>query len=451
MQQLYLGKKNSYAGVIFAIALLVLLVAEFCSFAIGAYFVFDQPVSNVVATTTVNSGGAVIKVNATGLQNATTRTVWLDPSIALGQNQTPYVQSGSGFILGNSSTGSSGTISTSYQIDSSTLSKIESDGDKVHSVWIIGVQSPQLTASGNLEQLTNDSEQNYTASAQGSGIVLFATLITFVLPVNFSFGELFIILWTIYLILFAIAMNGPIRNIISATKKSTTEGLTALFDNSMLATLIIFPIIVWLTVAISLLEAAGGVSTGSLPPADPLLEFVELTLAPLREEIGFRVIPIGIVALSILFSRGKVRDGLLALWHPARYLKKNDSPEQYSRHLKSIYVAMVVSAILFGLAHVLLGAGWGPGKILSAAVAGIGLAGLYYFYGFAATVLLHWSIDYFLAFFDLNSSFQTAGEWITLYTLALAVAGSLVLILVGLRTFRNRKIGLSPGAWFNRR
>lgn len=451
MQQLYLGKKNSYAGVIFAIALLVLLVAEFCSFAIGAYFVFDQPVSNVVATTTVNSGGAVIKVNATGLQNATTRTVWLDPSIALGQNQTPYVQSGSGFILGNSSTGSSGTISTSYQIDSSTLSKIESDGDKVHSVWIIGVQSPQLTASGNLEQLTNDSEQNYTASAQGSGIVLFATLITFVLPVNFSFGELFIILWTIYLILFAIAMNGPIRNIISATKKSTTEGLTALFDNSMLATLIIFPIIVWLTVAISLLEAAGGVSTGSLPPADPLLEFVELTLAPLREEIGFRVIPIGIVALSILFSRGKVRDGLLALWHPARYLKKNDSPEQYSRHLKSIYVAMVVSAILFGLAHVLLGAGWGPGKILSAAVAGIGLAGLYYFYGFAATVLLHWSIDYFLAFFDLNSSFQTAGEWITLYTLALAVAGSLVLILVGLRTFRNRKIGLSPGTWFNRR
>jgi hypothetical protein len=450
LQQSFFKKKTSYAGVIFSIALLILLAAEFCSFAIGAYFVYDAPVSNVVAITTTNSSGASLSVNATGLQNSTIRTIWVDPSITLGQNQTPYVQSGSGFILGNVTTSSSGNISKNFQIDSSTLSKIESDGQTVHTVWIIGVQSSQLASSGNLNELTNDSEQNYTASAQGSGIILFATLITFVLPINFSLGQLFLVLWTIYLILFAVAMNGPIRNMFSAIKRSTTEGLTSLFDNSMLATLIVFPVVVWVTVAISLLEAAGGVSTGSLPPADPLLEFVELTLAPLREEIGFRVIPIGIVALLILFSRGKLRDGLLALWHPARYLKKNDSPEAYSRHVKYIYVAMAISAVLFGLAHVLLGAGWGPGKILSAAVAGVGLAGLYYLYGFAATVLLHWSIDYFLAFFDLNSSFQTAGEWVTLYTLALAVAGSIVLLLVGLRTFRNRKLGLSPDNWFGR-
>ncbi len=132
----------------------------------------------------------------------------------------------------------------------------------------------------------------------------------------------------------------------------------------------------------------------------------------------------------------------MALWHPSRYLKKNDSPEQYKRHLKSIYVAIILSAILFGLAHVLLGAGWGPGKILSAAVAGLGLAGLYYLYGLPAAILLHWSIDYFLGLFDLSPSLQNLGGLITFYTLGLSVAGSIVLVMILVRKFRNKELGL---------
>lgn len=454
MEQSYFKEKKSYAGLVFSIALLILLVAEFASFAVGAYYVYDQPTSNVVAVTTPSgAAGAIVEVNATSLQNKTSRTIWLDPDISTNDNGSQFAETGTGFILGNATTNSSGDISANYTIDSSTLSKIESDGQKVHTLWVVGFASPSssLTSSGNTIALTNDSEQNYSAFTQGSGIILFVTLITFVVPINFNLGQLFIFLWTIYLILFAIAMNGPIRNIFSAIKASTTRGIETLFDNSMLATLIVFPVVTWLTVAISLAEAAGGVSTGSLPPTDPLLEFVELTLAPLREELGFRVIPIGVVALLILFSSRKYRDGLMALWHPSRYLKKNDSPEAYRRHMKYIYAAIFASAILFGLAHVLLGAGWGPGKILSAAVAGVGLAGLYYVYGFPATVLLHWSIDYFLAFFDLNPSLQNLGGAITFYTLALSVAGAVVLIFVALRTFRNRKIGLSPDTWFGRR
>jgi len=452
LEQSYFKEKKSYAGLIFSIALLVLLVAEFASFAVGAYYVYDHPTSNVVALTTASGTGAIVQVNATSLQNKTTRTVWLDPSISTEDNGTQYVETGTGFILGNATSNSSGDISANYTLDSSTLSKIESNGQKVHTVWVVGFVSPSssMTSSGNMLELTNDSEQNYSAFTQGSGIILFVTLLTFVVPINFNLGQLFIFLWTIYLILFAIAMNGPIKNILSAIRASTTRGIGALFDNSMLATLTVFPVVTWLTVAISLIEQAGGVSTGSLPPTDPLLEFVELTLAPLREEIGFRVIPIGLVALLVLFSSHKYRDGLMALWHPSRYLKKNDSPEAYRRHLNYVYAAIIVSAILFGLAHVLLGAGWGPGKILSAAVAGVGLAGLYYLYGFPATVLLHWSIDYFLAFFDLNPALQNFGSAITFYTLALSVAGAVVLIFVALRTFRNRKFGLSPGTWFGR-
>lgn len=431
-----------------SVALLVLLAAEFASFAVGAYYVYDQPTSNVFAETIHRGLGAIVEVNATSLDNSTKRIVWLDPNISTNASGTSFVLLGSGFELGNVTTNSTGGVSAGFRINSSTFASIQSDGQSVHTLWIIGL-APSST--GLSREMTDDSEQNYTAFTQGSGIILFVTLLVFEVPINFNLGQLFLVLWTIYLILFAVAMNGPIRNIISAIKASSTKGIASLFDNSMLATLIVFPVVTWVTVAISLLEQAGGVSTGSLPPTDPLLQFVELTIAPLREELGFRVIPIGVVTMIILFSSGNIRDGLLSLWHPSRYLKKNLSPEDYRRHMKAIYVTMAVSAILFGLAHVLLGAGWGPGKILSAAVAGVGLAGLYYVYGFPATVLLHWSIDYFLSVFDLNPALSNAGDLITLYTLALSVAGSIVLILLALQRFRNGKLGWSPDTWFNRR
>ena len=443
----YFTKKTSYAAVILGVALLILLAAEFSSFAVGAYFVYDKPASNVVAVTVRDSTGANLQVNASALKNSTERTVWIDPNVSINGNNSEFVDPNSGIVIGNVTTGSDGRISTSLHIDSSTLARIEGDGQSVHTVWIVG----EKTTSGNPRELSDDSEQNYTAATQGSGLIFFVTLLTFQIPITFNLGSLFLVLWTIYLILFAVALNGPIRNVWSAVKASAGKGTEALFDNSMLATLIVFPVVVWVTVALSLLEQAGGISTGSLPPADPLLQFVELSIAPLREELGFRVIPIGIAAMLILFSSGRFRDGLMALWHPARYLKKNDSPEKYRRHLTTIYVAIILSAILFGLAHVLLGAGWGPGKILSAAVAGVGLAGLYYLYGLPAAVLLHWSIDYFLSIFDLNAQFQNIGAVITFYTLALSVAGSLVLILLAVRRFRNGKFGLSQNTWSRQR
>jgi len=440
LQSNYFGKKRSYAGIIFSMALIILLFAEFSSFAVGAYYVYNSPISFVVAETSHSASGATLLVNATGLQNSSKRTVWIDPEVSTDANQTPYINTDSGVVIGNATTNSTGDISTSFKLDSASLSKIESDGQEVHEVWVVGLTSNYSGTSPSYKGITSDSEQNYSVETRGAGVTFFVTLITFDLPISFNLGQLFIVLWTIYLIMFAMAMNGPMKNIRSAIKKSASTGVSAVFDNSVLAMLVVFPVVTWVTVALSLLEQAGGISTGNLPPADPLLQLVELSIAPLREELGFRVVPIGLVALLILFSAGRFRDGLMALWHPARYLKKNDSPEQYKSHLRSIYVAIILSAVLFGLAHVLLGAGWGPGKILSAAVAGIGLAGLYYLYGLPAAILLHWSIDYFLGLFDLSPSLQNLGGLITLYTLALSVAGSIVLIIIFVRKFRNKQL-----------
>jgi hypothetical protein len=433
---------------VLAIALIVLVLFEFASFAIGAYYVYDQNVSYVSAQTTTSNQNTYLNITATGLTNNTSRTIWIDPSIAYDSSGNAYANVNSGYRIANVTTSPDGTVSGMYLISSGTLQQIESDGQKIHYVWIAGIGQTQLQGQPGYLNLSSDSSQNYTTATTGAGITLFATLFTFVLPINFNLGQLFLFLWTVYLVLFAIALNGPFRSIIGAIRAASTRGIQALMSNSMLATVLVFPVVLWGTVAISLIQQAGGISTGSLPPIDPLLEFVELAIAPLREEIGFRVIPIGVAALIILISKGRLRDGLLALWHPSRYLKKCDSPPQYKRHLYVMYAMIALSAILFGIAHVLLGAGWGPGKIASAAVAGIALGGLYYVYGLPSAILLHWSIDYFLTAFGFNNQILTdVYGFVTLYTIVLAAAGSIVLILLLIRKLRKSPLETYSSTW----
>ncbi|MGI0092459.1 MAG: hypothetical protein ACREBS_12200, partial [Nitrososphaerales archaeon] len=341
-----------------------------------------------------------------------------------------------------------GNLDGTYSIPSTALQQIESDGNQVHNVWVTGVGSGHLSDAAQFVNMTYDARQNYTTSTIGHGLTLFALLYTFVVPVTFNLGQLFLLLWTVYVVLFAIALNGPVRNLYNAMKSAGRRGIGALMDNSMFALLIVFPVVLWATVLLALIQQAGGVSTGNLPAADPLLQFVELAIAPVREEIGFRVIPIGIAVLAVLFLQGKFRDGLLSLWHPARYLKKNDSPARYKRHVYLVYAMIAISAVSFGLAHVLLGAGWGPGKILDAAVAGVALGGLYYLYGLPAAILLHWSIDYFLTVFTFNPNLLVFGDIITFYTLFLAVLGSIVLIVLLIRKLRSLRAGIySSGDW----
>lgn len=112
-----------------------------------------------------------------------------------------------------------------------------------------------------------------------------------------------------------------------------------------------------------------------------------------------------------------------------------------------MYVMIAVSALLFGAAHVLLGAGWGPGKFLDAAVAGVGLGALYYVYGFPATVLLHWSIDVFLTVYVLSPQLLNAGDFIALYSEFLAVVGSIVFVLLLIRKFRKPPAGVYESNW----
>ncbi len=426
-------RKGHLLAVLFGVMLVILLIMGFVTFAYGTYMVFNQPISDVVADTIhLSNGNVVLELDGSGFNANATRQVWIDPRFS---NNSTKIDPNFCCLIGTVQTDTHGNVALqNLTISSSQLGTVESDGQTPHGVWIMGVNQP---APGQNVTFF-DAQQNYTAATTGSGIILFATLITFVVPVNFTLGQLFLLLWTIFVLLFAVALNGPFRNVIGSLKQTARVGVSGLLSNSMFATFLLFPVVLWGSVLLEEAQSAGGVSTGILPATDPLLLFVELSLAPLREEIGFRVIPIGIVALLVLFSRRRIKDGVMALWHPMRYLKKNDTPAEYKRHQLLMYILIAISAALFGLAHVLLGAGWGIGKISEAAGAGVALGVLYYQYGFAATVLLHWAIDYMNTTFAFNNTLYQVVGWYELYTLVIAIGSTTVLVILLLRRIKGR-------------
>jgi len=209
------------------------------------------------------------------------------------------------------------------------------------------------------------------------------------LPVTLQLGEVFIVLWCFYLLFFAILMFGPKKNILQSlvgTINSEEESKS----NSL------FMVIVWLAVllviskVLEFFQESLGVSTGSIESPNQLIQFFNITAAPIREELGFRALLIGIPAYFMFISRRSFANFFKTLWYPSKYVQF----DQYNK--KSIYMLITISAILFGLAHLFFGGGWSYGKITQAMIGGWILGWLYYRYGLHAAILLHWSTNYFI-------------------------------------------------------
>ncbi len=236
---------------------------------------------------------------------------------------------------------------------------------------------------------THLSNTSLAYTSPVSNIVFFLGLTEFSIPVATSLGSVFAISTVIYAGLFGLAAFQR-RNIFSAIRSALANGSSDLFSNPLLAMLIALGST---TIAIGILDriqTGSGIPTGSLK-GDPLILFVSVTFAPLREEIGFRVALIGAVAL-ILGLRSSMKTALRALWRPSAILAGR--PGDLTNRV-GLTLILVVSSAFFGLAHYISGGGWEIGKVSEAAFAGIVLGYLYIRYGIQAAILLHWGVNYF--------------------------------------------------------
>ncbi len=261
---------------------------------------------------------------------------------------------------------------------------------------------------------------NYSASSPVYSVAYDFFFASVQVPLVGNFGSVFVVLSAIYLgFLLLAARQGA--GLLRALRASVSDGYDALFTNPLAATLVLLGAVSFATILVDTFQTSAGISTGSLT-GDPFLLLLNFTLAPLTEEATFRLIMIGLPVLVlslVMFRDFSPLKAARALWRPSsvwdvdeddetatvtiRSFKETGPsifPEGSSDSLKVraikpvVYVFLFLSSFIFGYAHYASGAGWGPGKVSEAALAGLALGYLYIKYGFQTNVLLHWSVNY---------------------------------------------------------
>lgn len=222
------------------------------------------------------------------------------------------------------------------------------------------------------------------------------------LPFEVPLGGLFLVLTAVYAGMFLFGLRqqaGPV----SAIRDALATGVSALLSSPFLVILVSIGFLNFSAVLISALsEAVAGPVGNPFTRVDPLLELGSLNFAPLREELGFRVVLIGVVALVLSIGRAP-RDALKALWRPSAAYQGLAAGAATAT---IIWLATAASAATFGVCHVACGGGngWNWSKLPEATWGGVVLGYLYVRYGFHVAVLTHWGVNY------LGSSFSFFGQ-----------------------------------------
>lgn len=272
---------------------------------------------------------------------------------------------------------------------------------------------------------------NYTASTPVQSLTYDFSFASVQVPIGGNLGDVFFVFLMVYLGFFLLAARQG-GGLVTALRVATSDGYEALFSNPLAATTVLLGATSLVTILVDMVQTGAGISTGSLS-GDPLSLLVNFTVAPLLEETTFRLIMLGIPALVLALLLLRDFSPLKAakvLWRPSSVWDADEDegsditrsfedadPSIFPRHQTDslkvramrpiVYAFLALSAVLFGYAHYASGAGWGPGKISEAALAGLALGYLYVKYGFHTSVLLHWSVNYVGSIY----SFFAQGLW----------------------------------------
>jgi len=208
------------------------------------------------------------------------------------------------------------------------------------------------------------------------------------LPLEYEIGDIFIITWSIFIILFVISSLGPKKTFMKTIGDILSNGKNSFSDNYMINIIKWFSILVLISAVITIIQESFGIVTEPPDTANDLILFLQISLAPITEEIGFRLILIGIPLFLIYSHKSSLKFFFKCLWNPYSNLHVYE---------KRKAVALIVGVgLFFGIAHVISGEPWTEGKILQASIGGIILGWVYFRYGLAAAIILHWATNYFI-------------------------------------------------------
>jgi membrane protease YdiL (CAAX protease family) len=206
-------------------------------------------------------------------------------------------------------------------------------------------------------------------------------------PTDVGIGDVFVILWTFYLVVFVIAIFGPKHGFLKTLSQIISFGKYDTRQNYMIGVTQWFSILILISALIAYIQEGFGIDI--VPPVvdNDLIQFFYASLAPILEEFGFRLILIGVPLFALYSNRTSVKYFIKCLWNPT-LLDLHDSK-------KAIFLVVFVG-LLFGFAHIAFGDSWSEGKFAQAAASGIILGWVYLKYGFVASLLIHWATNYFV-------------------------------------------------------
>jgi len=217
---------------------------------------------------------------------------------------------------------------------------------------------------------------------------MFVAGINLQLPLEYEIGDIFVIIWSIFIILFVISFLGPKKNFLNVIGDILSNGKNSFTENYMINIIKWFSILVLISAIITIIQESFGIVTEPPATENDLLLFLQISLAPITEEIGFRLILIGIPLFLLYSHKSSIKFFFKSLWNPYSNLHIYENRKA---------LALIIGVgIFFGLAHVISGEPWTSGKILQASVGGIILGWVYFRYGIAAAILLHWATNYFI-------------------------------------------------------
>ena len=207
-------------------------------------------------------------------------------------------------------------------------------------------------------------------------------------PFDIEIGDVFIVLWSIYAILFTIAMFGPDKGFLKALSANLSHEKLETKSNYMITITKWFSILILMSIIIDFIQQGFGIVT--VPPSvdNNLAQFLYVSLSPIVEEIGFRVILIGLPLFVFYSHKLSIKHFFKSIWNPNRNLHIYD-------FRKTLFLIVLVG-IFFGLAHIMTGEPWSEGKFAQATVSGIILGWLYFRFGLITAILVHWGTNYFI-------------------------------------------------------
>jgi len=284
----------------------------------------------------------------------------------------------------------------------------------------------------------------------------------FIVPFKLNTGQLFMFLWSIFVLCFVVGWRLR-KSFHEVVGKTFSQPLSKIFDNWLFVMPIIASALFVGVILLIGLQDLFKVPTGALSTPQTDIEVFDLYLnisyAPLIEEVGFRITPIGGFLLVYLFLIKTFENKVtLSSWQRFKLFvfsflypdsaknivgEKTVAVNGFNGISRGEWIIILITSILFGVAHILTGIGWEIGKVTSTFIQGFVFAIVYVAYGFQAPILMHWFFNYYFYTYQVSAQYYANTfdmfAWIEFITLILGVLSLIGFAILGLRKISNRR------------